>query len=115
MVRANDVRGAAIEIYRGLFNPATMAMVASAKSRFLGVIDGAPIVTPAEGGEGSVTLRCVSTTRELTLTNPEVRSHASQLARTNGEDDFYIDTAVVGEWDIAWGQKRAPIAQDSRS
>lgn len=110
LVRGYDVRGAPMQIYRGYFDPATRVLVAAAKPRFVGYVDGAPIVTPAEGGEGSITLKCVSTTRELTRTSSEVRSHESQLARTGGADDFYIDTGVVGEWDIAWGQNRGQVA-----
>ena len=112
LVRSHDVRAAPIQIYRVLLDPGTRAPVASAKSRFAGYVDGAPINTPSEGSDGSVTLRCVSATREFTRTNPQVRSHESQLARTGGADDFYIDTAVVGEWDLAWGQKRGPIGGD---
>lgn len=114
LVRGYDVRGGPMQLYRGYFDPATRALVAAAKPRFVGYVDGAPIVTPKENAEGSVTLRCVSTTRELTRTNPAVRSHESQLARSGGADDFYIDTAVVGDWDIAWGQVRGPVATRSK-
>lgn len=109
LVRGYDVRGAPMQLYRGYFNPSTRAMVASAKPRFVGYVDGSPIVTPKEGGEGSITLKCVSTTRELTRTSSEVRSHESQLARAPG-DDFYKDVGLVGDWDIAWGVNRTPIA-----
>jgi hypothetical protein len=108
LVRGTDVRAAPMQILRGYFDPATHILLAPAKARFVGYVDGAPIVTPAEGGEGSVTLKCVSATRELTRVSTEVRSHQSQLARTNGADDFYIDAAVVGDWDIAWGENRGP-------
>lgn len=110
LVRGYDVRGAPVQIYRGFFDPETRVLVAPAKPRFVGYVDGAPIVTPAEGGEGSITLNCVSTTRELTRTSSEVRSHESQLARTGGADDFFIDTVVVADWDIAWGQNRGQVA-----
>jgi len=109
LVRTYDVRGAPMQLYRGYFDPATRVMVAAAKPRFVGYVDGAPIVTPKEGGEGSITLHCVSTTRELTRTNAEVRSHESQLARAAG-DLFYKDTGVVGDWDIAWGVARGKVA-----
>jgi hypothetical protein len=109
LVRGYDVRGAPMQLYRGYFDPATRLLAAAAKPRFVGYVDGAPIMTPKEGGEGSITLKCVSTTRELTRTSAEVRSHESQLARTAGADDFYIDTGVVGEWDLAWGVNRGPV------
>jgi hypothetical protein len=109
LVRGLDARSAPIDIYRGYFDPSTRLLVAPAKPRFVGYVDGAPIVTPAEGQEGSITLRCVSTTRELTRTNAAVRSHESQIARFGG-DFFYRDTGVVGEWEISWGTKRGPVA-----
>lgn len=103
IVRGKDVRGAPIQLFRGYFDPATRGLVAAAKPRFVGYVDGAPIETPAEGGEGSITLNCVSTTRELTRTSVEARSHASQIARAAG-DAFYKDTGVVGDWTMFWGQ-----------
>lgn len=109
LVRGYDVRGAPIQIYRGYRDPDTRALVSAAKPRFVGYVDGSPIVTPKEGGEGSITLHCVSTTRELTRTSSEVRSHESQIARAAG-DLFYADTGVVSDWDIAWGVTRGPIA-----
>src|SRR3990167_2301626 len=111
LVGTYDVRGAPMQLYRGYFDPAPRALVAAAKPRFVGYVDGAPIVTPKEGGEGSVTLSCVSTTRELTRTNAEVRSHESQLVRAAG-DLFYKDTGVVGDWDIAWGVARGKVASN---
>jgi hypothetical protein len=107
MVRGHDIRGAPLQIYRAYFDPDTRAQLAPAKPRFVGFVDGAPIETPAAGGTGRVRIKCVSTTRELTRANPDVRSHESQLARTGGADDFYIDVAVVGDWELFWGQARA--------
>jgi hypothetical protein len=103
LVRTYDVRNAPMQLYRGYFDPATRALVATAKARFVGYIDGAPIITPKEGSEGQITLTCVSTTRELARVSSEVRSHGAQQARTANADFFYLDTAVVGDWDIAWG------------
>lgn len=113
LVREYDVRGAPIQIYRGYLDLDTHEFVAPPKARFVGYVDGAPIETPAEGGSGACTLRCVSTTRELTRTNPEVRSHESQLARAAG-DAFYRDTAVVGDWDMFWGSKGGPLTQTNQ-
>lgn len=113
LVRGYDVRGAPMQLYRGYFDPSTRALVATAKPRFVGYVDGAPIVTPKENEEGSITLKCVSTTRELTRTNADVRSHESQLARAAG-DDFYKDVGLVGEWDVAWGVNRSPASSAPR-
>lgn len=107
LVRGHDIRSAPLQIYRAYLDPDTRAQLAAAKPRFVGYVDGSPIVTPAAGGVGRVRIKCVSTTRELTRANPDVRSHESQLARTGGADDFYIDVAVVGDWELFWGQARA--------
>jgi len=109
LVRTYDVRGAPLQLYRGYLDPATRVLVAAAKPRFVGYVDGAPIETPKEGDEGSITLHCVSTTRELTRANADVRSHESQLARSAG-DWFYKDVNLVGDWDIAWGVNRGPVS-----
>jgi len=104
-LRDYDARNAPIEIHRGFFDPTTMLLVAPAKARFIGFIDTAPIETAAEGDASTVTLSCVSHTRELTRKNPDVRSHESQILRRAG-DDFYRDTGVVGDWSIPWGKKQ---------
>lgn len=103
--RAYDARNAAMAIYRGYFNPTAYELVAPAKPRFLGFIDEAPVDTPAEGGASTVTLTCVSHTRELTRRNPDVRSHESQILR-KADDDFFRDTGVVADWDVAWGKEK---------
>ena len=105
LLRVYDIRQAKVEIYRGEFDPATMTMVEPAAARFVGFVDGAPVETPAEGGEGSITLKCVSTAQELTRSNPDMRSHESQQLRAPG-DGFYRDTTSVGDLVIFWGGKR---------
>lgn len=103
LVRTTDVRNAPMQLYRGYFDPVTRALVAAAKPRFVGYVDTAPIFTPKENDEGSLTFTCVSTTRELTRTSNEVRSDESQQKRSAG-DGFYKDTSVVGDWQLFWGQ-----------
>ena len=103
-----DARNAPITIYRGYLNPDTLELVAPAKSRFIGFIDEAPVVTPAEGGPSTVTLSCASHTRELTRKNPDVRSHESQILR-KADDDFYHDTSVVETWEIFWGKEKGRV------
>lgn len=105
MIRTNDVRGVPVQIYRGFFDPSTRGLIAPARARFVGFVDRAPVTTGKEGDASGVTLSCVSHTRELTRKNPAVRSHESQIQRLS-TDNFYKDTGVVGEWDIAWGENR---------
>jgi len=108
LIRAYECKQGRVEIYRGLFNPLTRTMVAPAVPRFIGTIDEAPIKTPAEGEDGDVSLTCTSNTSELTRSNPETRSDASQRLRNAG-DGFFTDAAVVGNWQQFWGQEAGPV------
>lgn len=104
LVRTYDVKQARIEIFRGLFDPDTRLLVAPAECRFVGFVDGVEVRTPAENEEGAVVLTCVSHTQEMTRSNPDTRSHESQILR-HPTDDFYRDVATVGEWEIWWGRE----------
>ena len=108
LVRTYDCKQGRVEIYRGLFDPNTRQMVAPAEPRFVGTIDEAPIKTPAEGEGGDVQLTCTSNTAELTRSNPDTRSDASQKRRLAG-DDFFADVAVVGTWQHFWGREGGPV------
>lgn len=101
-VRLYDVKQARVEIHRGLFDPDTRNLVSPALVRFVGVVNNLRITTPAEGGDGGVYLSCVSHTQELTRANPATRSNEDQKAR-NASDLFFLDTAVVHEWELDWG------------
>jgi hypothetical protein len=108
LVRAYDCKQGRVEIYRGLFDPASRTMVAPAVPRFVGTIDEAPIHTPKEGESGDVTLSCTSNTVELTRSNPDTRSDASQRLRS-ATDNFLQDTAVVGNWQNFWGRASGAV------
>lgn len=101
-VRLYDVKQARVEIHRGLFDPDTRNLVAPAIVRFVGYVNNLRITTPAENSDGGVFISCVSHTQEMTRANPATRSHADQRTRNIG-DDFFIDTAIVGEWELDWG------------
>lgn len=104
-VRLYDVKQARVEIHTGLLDPESRKLVSPAEPLFVGFIDEAPITTPAEGEDGGVTLTCTSHTQELARSNPATRSHADQGGPTGRApgDDFFIDAAVVGDWDHYWG------------
>ena len=108
LVRGYDCKQGRVEIYRGLFDPNSRQMVAPAEPRFVGTIDEAPITTPKQGESGDVSLSCTSNTAELTRTNTDTRSDASQRLRLS-TDDFFADTAVVGTWQQFWGQAGGPV------
>jgi hypothetical protein len=112
--RTYSIRQAPIQIYRGLFTPGTFNLVAPAKPVFVGYVDEAPVITPAEGGAAKVTLQCVSHTVELTRKNPDVRSHESQQRRAPG-DDFYKDVNTVGDREVPWGEHRKITKSGSNS
>lgn len=114
LVRTYECKQGKVQIFRGLFDPVSRAMVSAAYPRFVGYIDEAPIVTPREGEEGDVSLSCTSHTQELTRANTDTRSDVSQKLRS-ATDDFYKDTAVVADWVQFWGREGGPIrANDSR-
>lgn len=100
-IRQYDPRFAHVEIHRGLFDPATRALIAPPYPHFVGQMNGAPITTPAVGGEGSVEVTVVSHSRELTRTNAAKKSDETQ--RRRGGDRFRRYSDVAKEWNIPWG------------
>jgi len=112
MVRSNNIRNVQAQIHRMYLDPESMQPVAPPRCRFLGIVNGAPIETPAYNGGGSITLRITSHTRELTRTNPAKRSHETQKLRT---DNFRRYSTVAGDWEIFWGEKSAKTTSDSGS
>lgn len=108
LVRTYDCKQGQVQIFRGLFDPLTREMVGPAFPRFVGFIDEAPIRTPKEGDTGDVTLTCTSHTQEMTRANSDTRSDTSQRLRS-ATDNFFADTAVVGEWTQYWGREGGPI------
>lgn len=103
LVRAYECKQGRVEIFRGLFDPDTRLLVGPATPRFVGFIDNIEILTPKENEEGGVTITCTSHTQEMTRSNPDTRSDASQQLRAPG-DDFYADVGVVGDWQMFWGK-----------
>lgn len=108
LVRLYDAKQGRVEIYRGLFDPASRQMVAPAECRFVGFIDRIEIPTPSENEEGSVTLTCAGHTQEMTRGNPDTRSDASQRLR-HPTDNFFQDAGTAGEWDVFWGSERGKV------
>lgn len=109
LVRTYDCKQARAEIFRGLFDPDSRNMVAPAAPRFVGFVDHIEIKTPRENDEGSVELTCTSHTQEMTRSNPDTRSDASQRLR-NASCAFYKDVGVVGGWEHYWGRASGKVA-----
>lgn len=113
LVRQYDCKQARVEIYRGLFDPASRQIVAPAECRFVGFVDEIEITTPSENAEGSVTLTCASHTQEMTRANPDTRSHATQILR-DPNDTFFKDADTVAEWEIFWGSEKGVIPTQAK-
>ncbi len=92
---------AKVQIHRVPLDVVTQRPVALPRCRFLGVIDTAPLKVPKTGGDGSLTINCVSTTAELTITNPAKRSDQTQQRRSGDRHSIYAN--VVNQWEIYWG------------
>jgi hypothetical protein len=103
LIRGYDCKQGKVQVFRGLFDASTRVMVAPAFPRFAGTIDEVPITTPKEGESGNVVLTCTGNTQELTRSNSDTRSDASQKLRDTS-DDFFIHTATVSEWQQYWGK-----------
>ena len=109
LARTYDLKQARVELYRGLFDPSTRSLVSPAFCRFVGFVDTIEIVTPSEDEDGSVTVNCVSHTQEMTRSNPDTRSDASQRRRS-ATDDFFRDASVVGQWEHFWGKTTGSVS-----
>lgn len=104
LLRGYDIKQARIEVYRGLFAPATLVQLAPAFARFVGYVDEATVNTPEEGGDGSIELTCMSHSQEMSRFNTATRSDA-YTRRRDPNDSFSRHAAAVGTWDIKWQQK----------
>lgn len=101
-VRTYDCKQGRVQLFRGLFSPTSRVLVAPAPCRFVGFIDEININTPEENEEGEIIIKCTSHTQEMTRSNSDTRSDASQKLRS-ATDNFYKDSGVVGEWTLFWG------------
>lgn len=108
-IREYNIKGHAIQVYRLHLDPETRLPVEAALCRFAGFVDSAPLITPKEGGLSAINLTCVSHARELTRVSTATRSDESLKQRSGGVDRFYKYTAVVGSWEIFWGQKQGKV------
>lgn len=104
LVRGKVMAQAPIEVKIGVFNPATHAIIGPLIPYFVGVVDDIDIPTPEAGGESTITLICVSSSRALTIKSAATRSHASSIER-DPADDFYKYTGVQRGRPLYFGRK----------
>jgi hypothetical protein len=105
MVRGADIRLAEAELHRALFDVSTGQIVSTPFPRFYGIIEGAPINTPAVGGDGSITLAITSVSIDLTRTNPALKSDEATKLRSG--DRFRQYSGVTGQYTVDWGEARS--------
>lgn len=103
-IREYDPKMADVEIYIAQLDPNTNDPVDAAECRFFGYINNCEIIIPEEGGTGSVKITATSRTQEMVKSNPEKRSHESQLLR-DPDDMFFVDAASVSTWVHYWGRE----------
>lgn len=99
-----DVRFAKVEIHEMTLNVDTRQPSATPPCVFYGEVDGSPVNIPSVGGEGSITLRCVSDTITMLTRTNEAKSSFEQQKRRSA-DQWGKYSNVVANWDIAWGEK----------
>lgn len=113
LIRTYDCKQGIIQIFRGLLNIETNELAAPAEIRFNGFIDEIEIETPSENNEGFIKVTAKSNTQEMSKYSTETRSHNSQVQRL-ATDEFYMDTAVVSEWEHFWGKSSGKVDTQRR-
>lgn len=104
MARGYDIRGAKVEVHRGIYDPQTNALAGPIYCRFIGKVNKAPIGTPKVGDEGSIEIEVASITRELTRSNPAKKSDETQKRRSGDRFRRYAGVANVPIW---WGGEKS--------
>lgn len=104
MLRGNDIRHAMVEVHVAVLDSGTGSVVANPLPYWLGYIDGAPLETPADNDEGSLTIKMVSAAVDLTRTNTAKKSDETQKLRSGDRFRRWADTA--GKIKVWWGTKR---------
>lgn len=108
IVRDYDLQQARVELFRGLFDPATHQLVTAAVPIFVGFVDKVETLIPKEGEAGAVSISCKSHMQEITRASAETRSDAYQRLR-NANDAFFVDADTVSDWEHFWGSERGKV------
>lgn len=103
LVRGHDVRLAYCEIHATTWTGG--GLTSAPQLQWVGIVDEAPINTPAAGSDGSISLSIRSEIMSmLTATNPAKSSDAHQKRRKSG-DKFCTYSGTVKSWNIQWFKK----------
>jgi hypothetical protein len=103
LVRGYDVRLAYCEIHVTTWTGG--ALTSAPQLQWVGIIDEAPISTPAAGSDGSIEFSIRSEIMsQLTATNPAKSSDSHQKRRLS-TDGFCTYSGTVKSWNIQWFKK----------
>lgn len=103
LVRGYDVRLAYCEIHVTTWTGG--ALTSAPQLQWVGIIDEAPISTPAAGSDGSIEFSIRSEIMsQLTATNPAKSSDSHQKRRLS-TDQFSKYAGTVKSWNIQWFKK----------
>ena len=120
VVRQHSLKQQRVDIHRGVFSLEGSALVAPLVTRFTGLIDevevtrGAVGITDSDAEGSEIAILANSITAELTRVNFLKRSDEHQRL-VSSTDTGMQHAAVVGEWEIAWGEQNTnvPTEQDN--
>lgn len=104
IVRGYDIRLGKVEIHEVTLDPVSRQPVAVPDLVFIGEVDGAPISTPARGGEGSIQIKAVSDAISM-LSRRNYQKSSYEAQKRRGGDEFGKYGAVIANWTVPWGQK----------
>lgn len=102
-IRGYDVRLAPVQLHRAEFD-VNGNQLGPPERLFKGWVNGAPIVTPAEGGAGSATLELVSNARILTRHGGATKS--DQVQRRRGGCRFRRWATLTQSATVYWGEEK---------
>lgn len=103
LVRGYDVRLAYCEIHATTWTGG--ALTSTPQLQWVGIVDEAPISTPAAGSDGNISFSIRSEIMsQLTLTNPAKSSDSHQKRRLS-TDTFCKYSGTIESWNIQWFKK----------
>ena len=102
LIRSYDARLAPVDLYRGLVNATTNALVEAPHRLLAGTIDTVRLVTPAEGGAARCDLTVASSSRDLTRTL-SLRYGDETMQQISSGDRFFRYADISGEAQVRWG------------
>lgn len=104
LVRGYDVRLAHVEIHDGLFRPGGVSLLAPPQLVYVGIVDGAPITTPAAGSDGQIEVTCIPEVLAMLNRKQPRRSSGAGQRQRDPNDNFGRYSGSVATWKLKWGQ-----------